>query len=427
MKVRNFFEYLFISQLVFISILLLTSCENQNVDSQLVIPSNYDKYFPPYLTNYKILKEARSRYKNNKSLFSELVYNLKTEADSWLDSSFATVTAKRHLPASGNKNDYYSIGVYWWPDTSKPDGLPYVRKDGFRNPEINEYDAPKLQKMIKAVNTLTLCFFYTEDLVYATKAKGFLNTWFINQKTKMNPHLEYGQAIPGINEGRGIGIIETADLVNVVDAVGILYRENILDTSELNEIIQWFNDYKNWLSESEKGKTEKNWHNNHGSSYDMQLISFSLFTADTLLARSILDSVIVKRIDKHIAEDGSQPIELKRSRGFHYSLYNLSFLFRIALLGERLGYDLWNYNSDRNNSLKGALGFMLPYIYDDLKWPYSQMDSMTKLQYKTFCLLIYSYNKFDGLNLGDYLQFHDINSYQIQKEYLVRPYYLLKY
>ena len=28
-----------------------------------------------------------------------------------------------------------SVGPYWWPDPSKPDGLPYIRKDGHKNPE----------------------------------------------------------------------------------------------------------------------------------------------------------------------------------------------------------------------------------------------------------------------------------------------------
>ncbi len=48
-----------------------------------------------------------------------------------------SVMQKTQLPPSGNKHDYMSQGPYWWPDPSKPDGKPYIRKDGQRNPEIN--------------------------------------------------------------------------------------------------------------------------------------------------------------------------------------------------------------------------------------------------------------------------------------------------
>ena len=62
--------------------------------------------------------------------------NLKQKADKVLiEGKLYTVMHKKQVPPSGDKHDYMSIGSYWWPDPSKPNGLPYIRKDGERNPE----------------------------------------------------------------------------------------------------------------------------------------------------------------------------------------------------------------------------------------------------------------------------------------------------
>ena len=37
--------------------------------------------------------------------------------------------------SEGGPNDFYSNGDYWWPDPSKPDGLPYLQRDGESNPD----------------------------------------------------------------------------------------------------------------------------------------------------------------------------------------------------------------------------------------------------------------------------------------------------
>ena len=49
-----------------------------------------------------------------------------------------SVMDKGVTPPSGDKHDYMSQAPYWWPDPTKPDGSPYIRKDGERNPEIDK-------------------------------------------------------------------------------------------------------------------------------------------------------------------------------------------------------------------------------------------------------------------------------------------------
>jgi len=276
------------------------------------------------------------------------------------------------VPPSKNMHDYYSLGPYWWPNPETEDGLPYIRKDGKKNPEIYHYDTPTLDEMSKAVFTLSLAYFYSSHEPYAKKADELISTWFIDPKTKMNPHLEYGQAIPGIVEGRGIGIISTGRFLKIVNAVGFIKGSESFPTSNYKSLKKWFQDYNYWLLTSEKGWDERMWHNNHGSSYDSQVASFSLFVGEDSIATMILDSVIVKRINRQIEPDGSQPWELERTKSMGYSIKNLNHLMENAILAEHYDIDLWNYESADGRSIKQAVRFLIPYMLGEKEWTYTQ-------------------------------------------------------
>ena len=134
---------------------------------------------------------------------------LLREADQALQEGPFSVVDKEAVPPSGDKHDYMSRGTYWWPDPDKPDGLPYVRRDGEVNPEIYDYDSRRLGRMCSSVDTLALAYFLSDYEDFAERAALLLRTWFLDEARRMNPHLEYGQGIPGICKGRGIGIIDT--------------------------------------------------------------------------------------------------------------------------------------------------------------------------------------------------------------------------
>jgi hypothetical protein len=189
----------------------------------------------------------------------------------------------------------------------------------------------------------------------------------------MNPHLEYGQAIPGITEGRGIGIIETDEFIDVVEAVAMLRGSGALTHDEDERMVQWFQQYTQWLLTSQKGWDERRWHNNHGSCYDSQVAAFSLFTGDNATALMILDSVKMKRIDLHFEADGSQPFELERTKAMGYSIYNLMHLFRSALMAEHFGMDLWNYRNPKGGGIVPGIKFLIPYLEGEEVFPYQQL------------------------------------------------------
>ena len=325
-----------------------------------------------FLYDPAALVYARSLYRQKTEPYVSLVKSLQQNANELLDVPPFSVMQKKHMPPSNDKHDYYSIGIYWWPNPETTDGLPYVRHDGKKNPEYDQFDGPAIHKMANAAHTLSLAYFYTSDETYAKKATELIHTWFIDPESRMNPHLEFGQAIPGITEGRGIGIIETGNLLKVIHAVGLLEGSSSFTKVYYEYIRRWIQDYNHWLSTSQKGWDERRWHNNHGSSYDSQVICFAIFGGQDSLARVILDSVTIKRIDRQIFPDGSQPWELERTKSMSYSIKNLDHLIENAILGMHFGVDLWSYESKDGRSINKAIKFLIPYMLGEKEWPYEQ-------------------------------------------------------
>ncbi|MFT6855923.1 MAG: iduronate 2-sulfatase [Cyclobacteriaceae bacterium] len=325
-----------------------------------------------FLYNRADLLYAKKLYQLKKEPFVTLVNDLKSEANELLEVKPYSVMQKTMASPSKNMHDYYSLGPYWWPNPDTKDGLPYVRHDGKVNPAYDNYDGVAIGKMSQAVFRLSLAYFYTTHEPYAQKANELLQTWFFDPATKMNPHLEYGQAIPGITEGRGIGIIETGCMIKVVEAVGLLKNSKSFSNSDSNRLKNWFLAYNNWLVTSQIGCDERMWHNNHGSSYDSQVAEFSRFAGMDSIASMILDSMIIKRINRQIEPDGSQPWELERTKSMHYSIKNLSHLMENAILADHYDIDIWNYESVDGRSIKQAIKFLIPYMLGEKEWSYTQ-------------------------------------------------------
>ena len=153
---------------------------------------------------------------------------LLKDADKALEQGPFSVMEKKHLPPSGDKHDYMSLAPYHWPDPTKPGGLPYIRKERQTNPEVKEYkekeykDKEYQPKMCELVNTLALAYYFSDEEKYAEHAAKLLKVWFLDPETKMNPNLNFAQAIKGENTGRGAGIIDARHYVKLVDAIGLL-------------------------------------------------------------------------------------------------------------------------------------------------------------------------------------------------------------
>ncbi len=299
---------------------------------------------------------------------------LDRDARKALKSGPFTVIDKATTPPSGDKHDYMSQAPYFWPDPKVPNGLPYIRRDGERNPEIEKItDHRVMDQMVSAVETLALAWHVTRNEDYAAKAAALLHAFFIDPDWRMNPNLQFAQGIPGVNTGRGIGLIETRGLTRVVDAIGLLAGSKHWTTAEQKGMEDWFAKFLQWMLESKNGREEAAAKNNHGTFYDVQVVSFSLFLGKTDLAKSVLETAKTKRIAVQIEPDGRQPLELARTKSWSYSVMNLDGLMTLARLGENVNVDLWDYETRDGRSIHKALEFLKPFASGEKKWTYQQL------------------------------------------------------
>lgn len=327
-----------------------------------------------FILDAKNLVKAKKQLQSNDPAVGPVFNKLIREADRALTSGTLSVVQKELNPPSGNKHDYMSIAPYWWPNPNTPNGLPYIRRDGEVNPERDQTsDRKRLDNMVQAVKTLSLGYFFTGQEKYAAQAAKLLGVWFLESATKMTPNLRYAQAIPGRNNGRGAGIIETHNLPELIDAVGMLHESKSWEQRNQRALQDWFNAYLTWLLESPEGRAEDKAQNNHGSWYDVQVASYALFTGKNDLAKKVLTEFPTKRITKQIAPDGRQPRELERTQAWNYSLFNLEALFDAASIADKLGIDLWNYETQDKRGIRKALDWLLPFATGAKKWNYQQI------------------------------------------------------
>jgi hypothetical protein len=329
-----------------------------------------------FLFEGRRIGEVRQRIEQGDQGLADALKRLRTRADEAMRTPVLSVVEKPQVPPSGDRHDYLSIAPYWWPDPSRPDGKPYIRKDGRTNPERSQYDRPKIGRLCEAVPTLALAYALTGHDPYAEHAARLLRAWFLDPATRMNPNLDFGQFVPGRNDGRAEGIIETRGLMQVVDAVGLLAGAPLWTEQDAEAMRSWFRRYLAWLRESPLGRAESSARNNHGTWYDAQVATFALFVGDDRLAREVLRLVGEKRIARQIEPDGRQPLELSRTKSFGYSLMNLEGLVTLAALGQRMDVDLWQYRTPDGRSIRAALDWLVPYATGENPWPYEQIAEM---------------------------------------------------
>lgn len=332
-----------------------------------------------YVWDADNLNRSRALIQAGDSRVTPAYEALLAAADKALTLDPLSPTNKLKTPPSGDKRDYYSIGPYWWPNPKKSDGLPYVRRDGETNPERydDSFDSARLSKFSRAVASLSLAAYFSENRAYGDKAADLVRTWFLEPTKRMNPNMNFAQAIPGKVDGRGIGIIDSYGFVRVIDSIGILYEMGALSDAELDGLKSWFADYSLWMLTSDNGKDERAALNNHGTFYDAQLMTFSAFTGDMRAVKFVADGIKSSRIPGQINKKGQLPLELKRSRPFHYTAYTINGFFDAADVAECIGEDLWNYETPRGQSLVSAAKYQAKYANKLSSWPFKEIRTIS--------------------------------------------------
>jgi hypothetical protein len=289
-------------------------------------------------------------------------------AGQYLSESPVTVTASSSPRSAGGKHDFFSEGDYWWPDPQNPAG-PYVQRDGMTNPDNFTDHRRYLMRLSVQVPALAAAWVLTKDGRYAVHAARHLRAWFIDPATRMNPHLEYAQAIKGRATGRGIGIIDTIHLVEVARAVEVLEGARALSPSDLKGVKGWFADYLKWMTTHRYGIDEREAKNNHGTCWVMQVAAFARLTGNRELLDYCRQRFKTVLVPNQMAADGSFPQEMRRTKPYGYALFNLEALAAAAEILSTPEDDLRQFRLADGRGLSRAVEFMAPYVRDKKSWP----------------------------------------------------------
>jgi hypothetical protein len=285
-------------------------------------------------------------------------------AAKYLDQPPITVTASSSPRSTGGKHDYFSEGDYWWPDPENPSS-PYIQRDGMSNPDNFNADREALIRLSLIVPALAAAYKLTHDRKYADRAAGHLRAWFIDEETRMNPDLQYAQAIHGRFTGRGTGIIDTLHLVEVARAAWQLD----LNARDLAGVKKWFAAYLEWMTTHPYGITERDAKNNHGTCWVTQVAAFAQLTGNASLIGYCRNRFKTVLIPNQEAADGSFPLEQARTKPYGYSLFNLDALAIAAQIMTTREDNLWTWQMPDGRGMARALAYMFPFIADKKKWP----------------------------------------------------------
>ncbi|MES2454214.1 MAG: alginate lyase family protein [Bacteroidota bacterium] len=277
-----------------------------------------------------------------------------------------TVTAESSARSAGNRHDFFSEGDYWWPDPASPDG-PYIQKDGLTNPDNFTAHRLAMIRFSKIIGALASAYDLTGNQRYVKQAMIHIRAWFVDKTTLMNPNLQFAQAIKGRFTGRGIGIIDTIQLMEV--AQGILKMQAALDPQTAGAAKNWFASYLNWLMKHPYGKAEMEALNNHGTCFVMQVASFAKLTQNDTLLTFCRERYKTVLLPGQMSADGSFPKELSRTKPYGYSIFNLDAMTMLCQILSTPQDNLWTYQTADGRSIRKGIEYLHPFVADKSKWP----------------------------------------------------------
>jgi hypothetical protein len=288
-----------------------------------------------------------------------------------LEQQPLTVTSQSSPRSAGGKNDFFSEGDYWWPDPQNPKG-PYIQKDGLTNPDNFVAHRLLMIRFSRIIGALASAYKITGEAKYVQHALTHLRAWFVDPATRMNPNLQFAQAIQGRFTGRGIGIIDTIHLMEVAQGVLVMQTAVGFDPATSSDIKSWFTDYLTWLTTHPYGKDEMNAKNNHGTCWVMQVASFAKLTGNQKLIEFCKDRYKNVLLPTQMAINGSFPLELVRTKPFGYAIFNLDAMTMVCHILSDDKDNLWQYQTSDGKSIRNGINFLYPYVADKSKWPFKK-------------------------------------------------------
>ena len=356
-----------------ITILASLMCKTNDLDNQ---------YAKSILMDVDYLASSKARIEKDDPQFKHAFDQLIRDAELALKEGPFSVTDKEKLPPSGDKHDYASYSRYWWPDPNKPNGLPFIRRDGETNPKshsLKESDRQRIGAFGINTETLGLAYYLTGEDKYAKKAAELLRVWFLDTSTHMNPNVNHAQCRLGHNNGTKSGILDGRLLIRALEGSLLISKSSALSDNERKRLKAWTGEYFEWLTTNEMALEEAASKNNHGSFYDVQAMYFALYSGNRDAATQIAQRFIQYRILSQIKPDGSMPEEMARTRPLFYSIYNLHAMFLVAHLAKKVDVDVWKAG-DEDSRLRVGLDYLVPYTDPKKIWPHPTIGEANRIE-----------------------------------------------
>lgn len=275
-----------------------------------------------------------------------------------------TVTSARADFSPGNANDFYSEADYWWRNPDDPAGT-YISRDGMSNPDCFNRHRKLLIRMSCQVAGLTMAYQKNPDHALLEKIVQILNSWFIDKTTAMNPHMNYAQAIRNNCPGRCFGVIDAIHLAEVALSIHAL-RED-LPAATYGNCVKWFEKFSSWMLTSSLARQERATFNNHAVCYYMQNAAYAVLCGNKVLLDEIRSDFKNILLDQ-IADDGSCPAELQRTKPYGYSLFVMEAFAGLAALLTTGEKNYFLVPGARGQTVAQAMEFIAPFIADKSLW-----------------------------------------------------------
>jgi hypothetical protein len=293
---------------------------------------------------------------------------LVKEADSVLAVPPKTIVTAVNPRSAGGPHDWSSEGDYWWPDPQNPSG-PYIQRDGLTNPDNFVAHRELMLTFVRAFGALAAAATATGDERYAAAAVRHLHAWFVDPASRMNPNLNYAQAIKGLNAGRSIGVIDTVHFAEVALGIEALRGSAAFLPAEDAAVTAWFRDYLVWLQTSPNGIGESKATNNHGTCWVLQAAAFARLTGNQAVLAACRQRFKTDLLPHQMALDGSFPQELKRTKPYGYAIFNLDVMTSLAAVLSTPEDNLMNFTLPDGRSLVKGVAWLAPYLADKRRWP----------------------------------------------------------
>lgn len=305
----------------------------------------------PTFYNAKVLKAER----DSGSMLMAIRDTIETNARDAMAHGPWSVLDKTINPPSGDKHDYLSAAKWFWPndaDGSKTcDFEPKEPFSALYGNNHEKFDNSAFTSMLR--NTTALAFGYyfgsktdPQTIEFADKAASNIKVWFLNHRTRMNPHMRYaGMKCPQLFGRVGFSETESVteegfELITFLDGVKLLRESGSMTQSDFYALQTWVKHFQEFLKVSQAGMEECKMSNHRGVMFDAIFAACSMFCGETI-NMAVLAQQARLRMPVHFAEDGSLPHELDNGACEHNRLLSLQAWTTLARQTALFGVDLW--------------------------------------------------------------------------------------